>query len=51
VLWVSYPKGASKANADINRDTIRKYAQTLGLTTVSLIAVDDVWSALRLKSV
>jgi hypothetical protein len=50
-LWVSYPKGTSKAHADVNRDTIRKYAETIGLATVSLIAIDDIWSALRLKPV
>jgi hypothetical protein len=51
LLWVTYPKGTSKLRSDINRDTIREYAQTIGLQTVSLIAVDDVWSALRLKAV
>jgi len=38
-----------EAKADINRDSIRQYAETLNLQTVSLIAIDDVWSALRLK--
>ena len=49
VLWVAYPKGTSKLRADLNRDTIRAYAEGIGLEAVSLIAIDDVWSALRLK--
>jgi hypothetical protein len=51
LLWVTYPKGTSKMGADVNRDTIRTYAETIGLNTVSLIAVDEVWSALRMKPV
>lgn len=49
-LWVSYPKGSSKRlSADINRDSINAYAQTLGLIGVAIIAIDEEWSALRLK--
>jgi hypothetical protein len=51
LLWVTYPKGTSGIAADLNRDTIRKYAGTVGLQVVSVIAVDEVWSALRLKVV
>src|SRR4051794_17871883 len=40
MLWITYPKGSSKSGADLNRDTIREYAETVGLQTVSLIAVD-----------
>jgi hypothetical protein len=48
-FWLAYPKGTSKAKSDINRDSIREYAASLGLDTVSLIAIDEVWSCLRLK--
>lgn len=48
-LWVAYIKGTSRNASDVHRDTIRSFAETLGLTAVSLIAVDDDWSALRLK--
>lgn len=51
LLWVTYPKGTSKAKADINRDSINSYANTIGLQGVAMIAVDDTWSALRLKVV
>ncbi len=50
-LWVTYPKGTSKAKSDINRDSIREYAQSIGLEAVAMISVDDTWSALRLKIV
>lgn len=52
ILWVMYPKGTSKNyKADINRDSIREYAATIGLQAVALVAIDDDWSALRLKRV
>ncbi len=51
ILWVTYPKGTSKVKVDLNRDSIREYTQTIGLQAVSLVAIDDVWSALRLKTV
>ena len=51
ILWVTYPKGSAKAKIDVNRDSIREYAQTLGLQAVSLVAVDEKWSALWLKTV
>ncbi len=50
LLWVTYPKGTSKIRTDINRDIIREYALTIGLTSVAMISVNDTWSALRLKS-
>jgi hypothetical protein len=50
-LWVAYVKGTSGLKTDINRDSIREYVATIGLDTVSQIALDDDWSALRLKAV
>jgi len=49
-LWVAYTKATSKQKADINRDSIREYAATVGLTTVALISIDADWSCLRLKA-
>ena len=48
-LWVGYIKGGIKAGSDIDRDSIRAHAQTLGLDSVAMIAIDTRWSALRLK--
>jgi hypothetical protein len=51
ILWLAYPKLTSKLAADLNRDVIRELAPRHGLDTVSQIAIDDDWSALRLKRV
>lgn len=51
LLWVSYLKGTSKTKTDINRDTLHAYARTIGLEGISLISVDDDWSAMRFKLV
>jgi len=51
ILWVAYPKLASPLAADLNRDVIREMAPKHGLDTVSQIAIDDDWSALRLKRI
>lgn len=50
-LWVTYHKGTSKIKTDINRDSIYKYALTIGLQGVAMISVDEDWAALRLKVV
>ena len=49
MIWLTYPKGTSRMKSDINRDSIREYALGVGLQTVSMIAVDDDWSAIRCK--
>jgi predicted CoA-binding protein len=49
LLWVTYPKKTAKIQSDINRDSIREYASTLNLKAVAMVAIDDTWSALRLK--
>jgi hypothetical protein len=48
-LWITYPKGTAGVRTDVNRDRIRTFAATRGWQAVSLFAVDDTWSALRLK--
>jgi hypothetical protein len=50
-LWVAYLKGTSGKKTDINRDSIREFVGNIGFDTVSQIALDDDWSALRLKVV
>ena len=51
VFWVTYHKGTSGVPTDINRDSIAAYAKTIGMQAVAQIAVDEDWSALRLKIV
>ena len=51
VLWFAYPKGTSKIETDINRDTIRVTGEEFNITTVTAISIDDTWSALRFRPV
>jgi hypothetical protein len=51
ILWVAYPKLSSRIAADLSRDVIHALAPKYGLDTVSQIAIDADWSALRLKRV
>ena len=46
-LWVAYRKGGK----ELHRDTLARRVQAHGYSGVSLIAVDDAWSALRVKKV
>jgi hypothetical protein len=44
-LWVAYRKG----DKTFHRDTLAKLVEKFGFTAVALVAVDDAWSALRVK--
>ena len=48
VVWVSWPKKASKVPTDITEDTIRELALPLGFVDVKVCAVSDIWSGLKL---
>ena len=50
-FWLAYPKGSSKKykGADINRDSGHELLGKLGFDGVSLVAIDDDWSAMRFK--
>lgn len=49
LTWVAYPK-AKQLSTDLNRDIIWGITNDNGLDPVRQIAIDDVWSALRLKT-
>lgn len=48
VVWVSWPKKASKLPTDITEDTIREEALPLGFVDIKVCAVSDIWSGLKL---
>jgi len=48
MIWVSWPKKASKVTTDITEDIIRNLALSIGLVDVKVCAVDDTWSGLKL---
>src|SRR5262245_40334135 len=47
MLWVSWPKGASKVKTDLNENIVRDIGLKAGLVDVKVCAVDDVWSGLK----
>lgn len=48
MIWVSWPKKASKVPSEITEDTIREVALPMGLVDVKVCAVNDIWSGLKL---
>ena len=48
LTWVAYPK-AGQLGTDLNRDKLAAWVQSEGVRPVRQIAIDDVWSALRLR--
>ena len=48
MIWVSWPKKASKVPTDVTEDVIRKMALPPGLVDVKVCALDDTWSGLKL---
>jgi hypothetical protein len=48
MIWVSWPKKASRVSTDITEDVIRDVALPMGLVDVKVCAVDETWSGLKL---
>ena len=48
MIWVSWPKKASKVPTDVTEDIIRAVALAEVLVDVKVCAVDAVWSGLKL---
>lgn len=48
IIWISWPKKASKVPTDITEDIIRNYAIEIGLVDIKVCAVDEIWSGLKL---
>ncbi len=47
-LWVSWPKGASTIETDLNRELIRSFLlDTTGLVDIKVAAIDADWSGLK----
>ena len=51
VLWFAYPKGGSGVKADVNRDILRVTAEEYGITAVTAISINAIWSALRFRPI
>ena len=48
MLWVAWPKRASKVPTDITEDVVREVALPRGLVDVKVCAIDATWSGLKL---
>ncbi len=48
MIWVSWPKKASKVPTTVTEDVIREICLPMGLVDVKVCAVDPVWSGLKL---
>ena len=48
-LWIAYPKQTSKIVSDLSRDSSWETLAEHDYTSVSLVALDHVWSAMRFK--
>jgi hypothetical protein len=48
LTWVAYPK-AGQLGTDLNRDVLAELVRAHAVRPVRQVAVDEVWSALRLR--
>lgn len=49
LVWISYPKKTSKVAGDLSRDVVREAMSAAGWRAVSIVAIDEIWSALRFR--
>ncbi|EDP70031.1 hypothetical protein FBALC1_10877 [Flavobacteriales bacterium ALC-1] len=47
IIWVSWPKGSSKIETDLNRELVRSIVLETGLVDIKVCAVDEDWSGLK----
>lgn len=47
MVWISWPKKASKVTTDITEDVLRDIFLPTGLVDVKVAAIDEVWSGLK----
>jgi hypothetical protein len=49
ILWTSFPKGSSKIQTDLTRDQGWESLQALDLKRITLVSVNETWSAFSLR--
>lgn len=47
MIWVSWPKKASKVLTDVDEGVVRKNGLDHGLVDIKVCAVDNIWSGLK----
>jgi len=48
-LWIAFPKGSSKVQTDLTRDTGWDVVSGTDLMWVTLVSIDETWSAFSLR--
>ena len=51
VFWITYPKKTAGVDSDLSRDILAAAMTDIGWRPVSIVALDDVWSALRFRPI
>ena len=51
LLWVSYPKKSSGISTDITRDNGWNILKTIGWHGVSMVSIDETWTAFRIRPI
>ena len=49
IIWISFPKGSSKIQTDLTRDRGREILKKTDLKWITLISVNETWSAFGLR--
>ncbi|MGO9096246.1 MAG: hypothetical protein ACLQGV_13605 [Bryobacteraceae bacterium] len=49
LVWIAYPKKTSGMGSDLSRDPICEAMRGTGWRPVSIVAMDEVWAALRFR--
>jgi hypothetical protein len=47
MLWISWPKQASKVKTDVNENVVRDIGLSNGLVDIKVSAIDETWSGLK----
>jgi len=47
MLWVAWPKKASKVETDLTEDVVRRIGLAAGLVDVKVCAITEIWSGLK----
>lgn len=47
MIWVCWPKKASKVPTDLDENVVRTLGLELGIVDVKVAAIDEVWSGLK----
>ncbi len=47
MLWISWPKKASKVETDLDENIVRAIGLKNGMVDIKVCAVDDIWSGLK----